>query len=66
MSTVAALSAAFVFGLMNLALFLFGPLPVESINEDQVDQAISRLVARGKLKGGTGKGRGQLKTLFFI
>ena len=51
---------------MNLALFLFGPLHVESINEDQVDQAISRLVARGKLKGGTGKDRGQLKTLFFI
>ena len=37
----------------------FGPLPVESISEDQVDQAISRLVARGKLKGGTGKDRGQ-------
>ena len=37
----------------------FGPLQVDQISEDQVDQAISRLVARGKLKGGTGKDRGQ-------
>ena len=36
-----------------------GPLQVDQISEDQVDQAISRLVARGKLKGGTGKDRGQ-------
>lgn len=32
----------------------FGPLQVDQISEDQVDQAINRLVARGKLKGGTG------------
>ena len=35
----------------------FGPLQVDQISEDQVDQAINRLVARGKLKGGTGKDR---------
>lgn len=37
----------------------FGPLQVDQISEDQVDQAINRLVARGKLKGGTGQDRGQ-------
>jgi hypothetical protein len=37
----------------------FGPLQVDQISEDQVDQAINRLVARGKLKGGTGKDRGE-------
>ena len=33
----------------------FGPLQVDQISEDQVDQTINRLVARGKLQGGTGK-----------
>ena len=37
----------------------FGPLQVDQISEDPVDQAINRLVARGKLRGGTGKDRGQ-------
>ena len=37
----------------------FGPLQVDQISEDQVDQAINRLVIRGKLKGGTGQDRGQ-------
>ena len=44
----------------------FGPLQVDQISEDQVDQAINRLVARGKLKGGTGQDRGQPTGLSLI
>ena len=40
----------------------FGSQPIESISEDDVDQALTRLVKRGKLKAGRGSARKAVPT----